>query len=948
MRDSRIPVAFALATLCAAAAAQTPRFARPPIPLLEALDADRDETISATEIQGAPDALQSLDRDQSGHISGEELVPDFARRPPGPQGPQDGSGPPAAGRRGRGDPGGFLRRLPLMTALDSDSDGEISADERRAAPAALVGLDSNGSGGLEFEEIMPRFGGRGGPGQGRGLPGQGRGPDPRSIPVIAGLDRDGNGDLSPEEVSFAPASLRSMDSDANGTLSMAEMMPAEPDRQGRGRRGGAGPGGGPGGRGGPPGFGRGQLPLIGALDWDGSGDLTSEEISAAASSLATLDRDGSGGLEAVELAPALPGGMGLGRGPGGDAQAVDLMAPDEIDSEMGTAAIPDRETFEELSYQGREIMVDSGLIGLEFVKFIIAGAGTEEPAMYYQNTNRFRAHPQFMRTVGLGTRGRGGPESGLLRGVLVYRPMLTSPSGNPGLYTFEFQPRDAFPFETIKAAHDLLEETSPLLRGNLAYHPLAAAVPTYEREKDQYETAKLAVFLEEEAFKNISFLPLNQAAGYGRLRLMTLQERPTERDVVLYKTLPNELPRVAGVITEAWQTPLSHVNLRAVQDNVPNAYVRSASADPHIAALVGKPVFYKVTDSGYEIREASLAEVEEHFHEIRPDNSPELARNLSVKEIRPLSELGFEDSDSIGVKAANVAMLGRLDLPEGVVPEGFAIPFHFYDEFMRHNAFYKRAQAIASQPGFSTDGETRERGLKELRREIEDGDIPAWMADSLSALQGAFPKEQPIRLRSSTNNEDLPGFSGAGLYDSFTHRPDEGHIAKSVKQVYASLWNFRAYEEREFFRVDHLQAAMGVLVHPNYSGELANGVAVTEDIVYQTGSHGRPSTYYVNAQLGEDLVTNPDGESIPEEFLLSPRGTAFDRQIRSSNRVQEGRHLINDAHRDELRGYLRTVHSKFAELYGIKAGDQFAMEIEFKVTSDGQLAIKQARPWVFN
>ena len=48
------------------------------------------------------------------------------------------------------------------------------------------------------------------------------------------------------------------------------------------------------------------------------------------------------------------------------------------------------------------------------------------------------------------------------------------------------------------------------------------------------------------------------------------------RDIVLYDQLPNSLPRVGGIMTSVVQTPLSHVNLRAIQDNVPNAYI----ADP--------------------------------------------------------------------------------------------------------------------------------------------------------------------------------------------------------------------------------------------------------------------------------------------------------------------------------------------------------------------------------
>ena len=704
-----------------------------------------------------------------------------------------------------------------------------------------------------------------------------------------------------------------------------------------------------------------MLPLVRSLDADRSGEIEANEIDSASDSLASLDTDSSGNLTENELMPPFGRFGGAGGGPRGGGRggprggggfggetATELKQPDEVAREDGTPTIPDRETFEELSYQGTQVMIDAGLRGLEFVKFTISGADTEEPQIYFQNTEKYRAHPQFMRVVGLSAgRGMGG-STGTMRGVIVYRPLLTSPSGQPGLYTFEFEPRDAYPFEMVQLARELLEAHSTLLAGNLAYYPLPAAMARYEQERNQYEKAGLAVFTEDKLFTDIAYLPLNLAEGFGRLRLMSLDERPGPRDIVLYEGLPNEMPRVAGIITGFRQTPLSHVNLRAVQDGVPNAYIRGAAEDAEITGLIGKYVHYKVEADEYEIREAAIQEVERHFGDLRPSEPQVPARDLSVRDIRPLSEVGFADSKSVGVKAANVATLGTLGFPSGTVPDGFAVPFYFYDEFMRFNKLYGEASATLDEPRFSTDTDERERKLKEFRGRVRDGAMPDWMTAALSELQGRFPDTQPIRLRSSTNNEDLPGFSGAGLYDSYTHHPDEGHISKSVKQVYASLWNFRAFEERAFYRIDHRAASMGVLVHPNYSDEQANGVAVSEDIVYQTGSHGRARTYYVNTQVGEDLVTNPEGESIPEELLLGSRGPADDRHIRSSNRAADGEAVLSAARRNELRAYVRTIHSRFRELYGVSPNEQFAMEIEFKVTADGQLVVKQARPWVFN
>ncbi len=610
--------------------------------------------------------------------------------------------------------------------------------------------------------------------------------------------------------------------------------------------------------------------------------------------------------------------------------------PEQVAFKDGTATIPDRETFEKLSYQGTDVRIDTQLTGIEFVKFQIERTHTQNPQLYFMNTETHRSHGSFMSAAGL-RRGQGQ-----MRGVLSYRPLSTAPNGEPGVYTFEFNPNDAFPFEEIKLAHDLLVAKMPILENRIGYCPLWGAIDIYSHEKALYDAAEFPVYFEDDLYANIGYLPLNQAASFGRLRILEMGERPSPRDIVICKILPNEMSRVAGVITGVRQTPLSHVNLRAIQDKVPNAFIADAWENKEIAPLIGRYVYYEVNADGFEVREATFKEVEAHFSDLRPSRSQKPARDISVTKVLPLDSIGFSDAARFGVKTANIATLHTLGFPQGTVPQGFGVPFYFYDAFMTHNGFYGEVEALLKDSEFQDNYDTREAGLKGFRELIKNGEMPTWMMNALSELHNAFPEGTSLRCRSSTNNEDLPGFSGAGLYDSYTHHPDEGHLSKSIKQVFASLWNFRSFEAREFYRIDHFTTAMGVLVHPNFENEMANGVAVSNDVVYQTVGN-----YYLNTQVGENLVTNPEGQSVPEEILLDWWDSRNYRIVKTSNQTTGNERILTDAYLRELSRYLAAIHNKFGQLYGPAAQTaDFAMEIEFKITSEGRLSVKQARPWV--
>ena len=610
----------------------------------------------------------------------------------------------------------------------------------------------------------------------------------------------------------------------------------------------------------------------------------------------------------------------------------------KIDLRHGTVAIPDRETFERLSYQGSNVLIDNHLADLEFVKFFIFHVSSFRPAVYFMNTVKHRAHHFFTLAV------PSQPRNGVMRGEIVYHPDVEAPDGSLGVYRFEFEPSDAYPFEAVQYAYEVLAASMPLLENNLAYYPMpAAALPLYQEERASYDGSRINMIFEADIFPDVDFLYLNRGTGYGYLRVMGQDERPNPRDIVIYESLPNDLPRVAGIITTVAQTPLSHVNLRALQDRVPNAFVRDALDDTTIDSLIDSHVRYTVTRSGYTIRAATKAEVDAHYEESRPAAAQTPQRDLAVTEITPLSDIEFGDWTAFGVKAANVAVLGTLGFADGTVPDGFAVPFYFYDEFMKANELDTMVSTMLANSAFQTSYDTQEKELKKLRNAIKDATTPDSIITALEEMHGEFPDGTSLRYRSSTNNEDLPGFSGAGLYDSKTQDPEETEedgIDKSIKGVWASLWNFRAFVERDFHRVDHLTTAMGVLVHPNYSDELANGVAVSYDPI-----NAREGVYYVNTQIGEDLVTNPDANSAPEELLLLEEDSY--EVLVYSNQVESEQLLMSDAQIEQLRGHLATIHDKFDELYDPDDGERFAMEIEFKITSKDVLAIKQARPWVF-
>jgi hypothetical protein len=120
-------------------------------------------------------------------------------------------------------------------------------------------------------------------------------------------------------------------------------------------------------------------------------------------------------------------------------------------------------------------------------------------------------------------------------------------------------------------------------------------------------------------------------------------------------------------------------------------------------------------------------------------------------------------------------------------------------------------------------------------------------------------------------------------------------------------------------------------------------VGVSVDPIYQT-----EATYYLNTQVGEDLITNPNAFSVPEEMLLDAElvpGSKGFTLIQASNQVTPDSQLLSSNHLLELRDALNRLHAHFQILYGAQNHADFAIEIEYKIDAQNQFVIKQVRPW---
>ncbi|MEO8213818.1 MAG: PEP/pyruvate-binding domain-containing protein [Myxococcales bacterium] len=461
-------------------------------------------------------------------------------------------------------------------------------------------------------------------------------------------------------------------------------------------------------------------------------------------------------------------------------------------------------------------------------------------------------------------------------------------------------------------------------------------------------------------FRDQTFQPLVAATGYGVLQFVAgpdLATTPLGPDViVITDEVPNDISLVGGLITEAFQTPLAHVAVLSKNRGTPNMALLGARSDPRVAPYLNKLVRFEVSGAGFKIAETTPAEATMFWDSLRP-KGPRLAPRLdtSVRSLVDLTTTGaLESLPVVGAKAAQIGELYRLSLQGVACPAGlplpraaFAVPVvHYLEHFQRSGAAALFATRSAD-PAFAADPMRRAAALAEIRAAITTTPVEPGLLDTVRAAIAARFGTARVRLRSSSNTEDLPGFTGAGLYTSVSAAvgdPDPDlDVGQGLRTVWASLWQPRAFDEREQALVDHTTAAMGVLVEPAFTNERANGVAVSRNVLDPI--YG--DAYYFNAQAGEASVTNPaPGVTSEQGTFRAGDPPRIDTVSRSSLIAGQ---VISPAELGTLMCALGAIHDHFrGRLDPARQNRWFAMDIEWKLLGpERQLVIKQARPFSF-
>jgi hypothetical protein len=612
--------------------------------------------------------------------------------------------------------------------------------------------------------------------------------------------------------------------------------------------------------------------------------------------------------------------------------------------------------------------IDVTLPGARSTK-VIYDTAQDDGGVYFQNSVVYTVHYAFVSTHLSGnglpfvaqlasfntTEYFSGSRRFILGAVTYYE--------DAGVWALELAPYDTASADMI-ATLFYATKNAAFFGPALALHPTSDAIKATAKKLP----GDIPIVTTDQLYAQIDYQPLNLARAVGKLVFTTAEaldqgQYLSYQSIVVLDEAPNDISVVSGIITQEFQTPLSHLNVLSRNRKTPNMGLRNALTNPTLLAFQDQLVELNVTAQSWSVRAATQEEGEAYWAAQRPEPKVLPPIDLEPRELLDIEDITIESDDytlreslkrstnAWGGKAAQYSILAKTDnVP---LKKAFGIPCYYYYAFMRDNGFFDRIDALLQDPTFTSDMEVRYARLAELRADMQEGQLAPELEAKLAAKLAADYPGLKMRFRTSTNSEDLEGFPCAGCYESHTGDPDDWEsVRDAIRLAYASTWLFRTFEERSYYGVDHKTVVMALLVHEFFADEEANGVAITANIFDKSGLD---PAYYINVQYGGDaeVVHPPKGVSSDQilYYFNSPnQPTSY---LAHSNLIPEGTTVLTRYQLYTLGRALSAIHDRFSAAYGPAIGNNgwYAMDVEFKfdnADAPAELAtlyVKQARPY---
>ncbi|MBZ0068420.1 MAG: PEP/pyruvate-binding domain-containing protein [Thiobacillus sp.] len=453
---------------------------------------------------------------------------------------------------------------------------------------------------------------------------------------------------------------------------------------------------------------------------------------------------------------------------------------------------------------------------------------------------------------------------------------------------------------------------------------------------------------------------LNPGLARGILRLDASHPQP-DGIYLLPETTAN-LPPVAGILTLEAGNILSHVQLLAGNLGIPNVVVDSALV-PRLRAMAGRPVVLAVSPGGRVL----IAEDGPRWADVfgRQERAsariqPDLAKlDLARRDPIPLGELRARDAGRIaGPKAANLGEL-KHHYPDEVA-DGLVIPFGAFRTFLEqpmpgtgmsaHAWMRSEYRRIGGLPAAQREPATRQ--LRErLRAWIGTTDPGAGFRAALGrALQARFGPDgsYAVFVRSDTNVEDLPGFSGAGLNLTVPNVVGLDKIMEAILRVWASPFDERAFAWRQM-RMDAPEHVYVSILLQRAVPVDKSGVMVTQNL--ENGGHDGFTVAAnegvggaVSGQAAEELLIAAETGEVQ---LLAEASAATRRVLGAGGGLEKqpvsGQPVLEPAEIAQLWQLGRQLPERFPQ--HDEAGQIVPADVEFGFVA-GRLALFQIRPYL--